>query len=188
MICFDSNNKPKTFKIYKLNFSEIKDFDTSIVDTEYSKYEYENSSSLTNTDETKMYFPDLRSKSFPGDYDDYVYNGDVINIPSASEYTSGFETFRIVNNDLTEMWRKNAVYCRWGYQNSLSANDVPYLLNNSLLFEDYNRTTNPFDPIPKRIERNLDYFYTINSSTSSYIHHTLHVERQNNSGTRMVER
>ena len=41
---------------------------------------------------------------------------------------------------------------------------------------------NPFDPNPQRIERNLDYFYTINSSTSSYIHHTLHVEKQNSSG------
>ena len=172
----DSNNAPKNFKIYRLNFTDIKDFDTSIVDTEYSKYEYENSSSLTNTDETKMYFPDLRSKSFPGDYDDYVYNGDVINIPSASEYTSGFETFRIVNNDLTEMWRKNAVYSRWGFENSLSANDQPYLLNNSSLFESFNRSANPFLPIPSRTERNLDYFYTVNSSTSSYVHHTLHVE------------
>jgi hypothetical protein len=172
----DSNNAPKNFKIYRLNFTDIKDFDTSIVDTEYSKYEYENSSSLTNTDETKMYFPDLRSKSFPGDYDDYVYNGDVINIPSASEYTSGFEAFRIVNNDLTEMWRKNAVYSRWGFENSLSANDQPYLLNNSSLFESFNRSVNPFLPIPSRTERNLDYFYTVNSSTSSYVHHTLHVE------------
>ena len=49
-------------------------------------------------------------------------------------------------------------------------------LNNSLIFEDYNRTENVSDIHPKRIERNLDYFYTINSATSSYLHHTLHVE------------
>lgn len=176
----DSSNAPKTFKIYKLNFSEIKDFDTSIVDTEYSKYEYEKSDSITNTDETKMYFPDLRSSSFPGDYDDYVYKGDVINIPSSSEYTSGFETFRIVSNDLSEIWRKNPVYSRWGFENSISANDQPYLLNNSDIFEDFNRSVNPFLPIPSRIERNLDYFYTVNSATSSYIHHTLHVEDHTN--------
>ena len=36
------------------------------------------------------------------------------------------------------------------------------------------------DPFPKRIERNLDYFYTVNSATSSYLHHTLHVENVNN--------
>jgi hypothetical protein len=176
----DSNNKPKTFKIYKLNFSEIKDFDTSIVDTEYSKYEYEKSDSITNTDESKMYFPDLRSRSFPGDYDDYVYKGDVINIPTSSEYTSGFETFRIVNNDLSEIWRKNPVYSRWGFENSISANDQPYLLNNSNLFESFNRSVDPFSPIPSRMSRNLDYFYTVNSATSSYTHHTLHVEDHTN--------
>ena len=32
---------------------------------------------------------------------------------------------------------------------------------------------------PKRIERNLDYFYTINSDSSDYIHHTLHLEEYN---------
>jgi hypothetical protein len=178
----DANNPPKMFNIYKLKFTDIKDFDDKIIDTEYSKYEYEKEFSLTDTDETKMYLTDLTSNTIPRNYDDFTYKGDVINIPTSSEYTANYETFKIDKDNLSEIWRKNAVYCRWGYQNSLSANDVPYLLNNSLLFEDYNRTTNPFDPIPKRIERNLDYFYTINSSTSSYIHHTLHVERQNNSG------
>jgi len=172
----DKNNDPKKFKIYRVNFTEIKDFDTSIVDTEFSKYEYEKYDEITHTDETKLHFPDLRSKSHPIDIDDYLYKGEVVNIPTSSEYTSGLETFRIVNNDLSELWRKNPVHCRWGFQSSLSANDYPYLLNNSDLFEDYNRTANPFLPIPSRIERNLDYFYTINSSTSSYVHHSLHIE------------
>lgn len=172
----DKDNKPKNFKIYRVNFTDIKDFDTSIIDTEFSKYEYENSNDITRTDETKMYLPDLRSSSFPSDIDDYIYKGEVTNIPTSSEYTANLETFRIVNNDLSELWRKNPIHCRWGFQNSLSANDYSYLLNNSNVFEDYNRTVNPFLPIPSRIERNLDYFYTINSSTSSYIHHSLHVE------------
>lgn len=172
----DANNPPKKFNIYKLKFTDIKDFDTKIVDTEYSKYEYENEYELTNTDETKMYLPNLYSKTYPKNYDDFIYNGEVINIPISSEYTANYETFKISNGELSQIWRRNPVYCRWGFQNSLAANDVPYLLNNSLLFEDYNRTANPFNPIPERIERNLDYFYTINSSTSSYIHHTLHVE------------
>jgi len=178
----DANNPPKKFNIYKLKFTDIKDFDTRIVDTEYSKFEYEKKYDLTETDESKMYMIDLSSKSIPRNYDDFVYKGEVINIPVSSEYTANYETFKIDNGDLSEIWRKNDVYCRWGFQNSISANDVPYLLNNSLLFEDYNRTTNPFDPNPKRIERNLDYFYTINSSTYSYVHHSLHVEKQNKSG------
>ena len=172
----DENNPPKKFRIFRLNFSDICDFDTSIVDTEFSKYEYEKEDDITRTDETKMYFPDLRTKSYPFSLDDYVYKGEVVNIPTSSEYTSNLETFRIVNNDLNELWRKNPIYCRWGFQKSISSNDYPYLLNNSNIFEDYNRTTNPFLPIPSRIERNLDYFYTVNSSTSSYIHHSLHVE------------
>ena len=178
----DRDNAPKKFNIYKLKFTDIKDFDDKIIDTEYSKYEYENKFTLTDTDETKMYLTNLDSKTFPKNYDDFTYNSEVVNIPVSSEYTANYETFKIDRGSLSEIWRKNATYCRWGFQNSLSSNDVPYLLNNSLTFEDYNRTANPFDPDTKRIERNLDYFYTINSSTSSYVHHTLHVEKQTISG------
>jgi hypothetical protein len=178
----DSNNPPKKFKIYKLKFSDIKDFDDRIVDTEYSKYEYEKVNELTLTDETKMYLENLLSNSNPKDLDDFIYQNEVVNIPVSSEYTANYETFKIENNDLSEIWRKNPVYCRWVYQNSLSANDYPYLLNNSDIFEDFNRTSNTLDPNPKRIERNLDYFYTINSSTSSYLHHSLHIEKLDDNG------
>lgn len=179
-LTIDSNNPPKNFKIYRLRLTDIKDFDTRVVDTEYSKFEYEKKEDLTITDETKLYTIDPRSNSNPKDLNDYNYKDKVVNIPTSSEYTANYETFRILNNDLTELWRKNTTHCRWAYQDSLSANDYPYLMNNSSLFEDYNRSTNPFDPDPKRIERNLDYFYTINAGTTSYTHHTLHVE--NNTG------
>jgi len=175
----DQNNPPRAFKIFRLKFTDIKDFDTAIVDTEYSKYEYEKKSDLTTTDEPKMYTVDLRSNSNPKDLNDYNYKDTVTHIPVSSEYTANYETFRIFNKDLTELWRKNSTYCRWVYQDSLSANDYPYLMNNSTLFEDFNRSVNPFDINPKRIERNLDYFYTINSSTASYIHHSLHIENNN---------
>ncbi|MCK9476359.1 MAG: hypothetical protein M0R46_10585 [Candidatus Muirbacterium halophilum] len=169
--------KPNSFNIFKLKFTDIKDFDTRIIDTEYSKYEYEKKDTLTLTDESKMYLVNLDSKSNPKNYDDFYFNEDVVNIPVSSEYTANYETFKITNNELSDIWRKNPVYCRWCFQNSLSANDMPYLLNNSLLFEDFNRTTNPYNVIPNRIDRNLDYFYTINSSTASYTHHTLHIEK-----------
>lgn len=168
---------PNSFNIIKLKFTDIKDFDTRIIDTDYSKYEYEKKDSLTLTDESKMYLTNLDSKSNPKNYDDFYFNEEVVNIPVSSEYTANYETFKITNNELSDIWRKNSVYCRWCFQNSLGANDVPYLLNNSLLFEDFNRTSNPYNIIPNRIDRNLDYFYTINSSTASYIHHTLHIEK-----------
>ena len=37
----DKNNPPKKWSIYKLKFTDIKDFDNRIVDTESSKFEYE---------------------------------------------------------------------------------------------------------------------------------------------------
>jgi len=172
----DFNNPPKVFNFYRCKFSDIKDFDNKIVDTVYSRFEYEKKDQLSNTEESKMYLVDLNDSEIPKRFDDYTIDGEVVNIPVSSEYTANHETFKIESNDLSPIWRKNSNYCRWVYQNSLSANDYPYLLNNSLIFEDYNRTVNPFDPEINRPERNLDYFYTINSSTSSYEHHSLHVE------------
>ena len=172
----NSDNPPKKFSIYRVNFTDIKDFDTKILDTEYSKFEYQKEDELTQTDETKIYLENYLTKGDPVDYDDFIYKGEVVNIPVSSEYTAGYETFKVTKNELSDIWRKNSVYCRWSYQNSISANDYPYCLNNSTIFEDFNRSVNVFDPNPSRIERNLDYFYTINSSTSSYVHHSLHIE------------
>ena len=91
----DKDNAPKKFTIYKLKFTDIKDFDDKVIDTEYSKYEYEKSNELTETDETKMYLVDLLSKSSPKDYDDFIYQEKVVNIPVSSEYTANYETFKI---------------------------------------------------------------------------------------------
>jgi len=172
----DGQNAPKSFSIYRASFTDIKDFDTNIVDTEYSKYEYEKETELTLTDEPKLYMENPLTESDPKGLDDFIYKGEVVNIPVSSEYTANYETFKVVKGELSDIWRKNPVYCRWSYQNSLSSNDYPYPLNNSFLFEDFNKTVNPFENTPIRSERNLDYFYTINSSTSSYLHHSLHVE------------
>ena len=172
----DGENPPKKFKIYRLSLSDIKDFDDKIVDTEYSKFEYEKESEITDTEETKLYMSNLNSTTHPKELDDFKYKNKVVHIPVSSEYTANHETFKIVGDDVSPIWRKNSVHCRWAFENSLGANDYPYALNNSIRFEDYNRSTNPFDPDPNRGERNLDYFYTINSSTFSYLHHTLHVE------------
>jgi hypothetical protein len=165
------------FKIYRLNFSDIKDFDTRIIDTEYSKFEYEEVDKLTNTDESKMYLENLSVEGFPKPLDDFIVDDKVVNIPVSSEYTANFETFKVSDLGLSKIWRLNPVYSRWVYKNSLSANDYPYPLNNSLIFERFNRTTNIFNEIPKRVDRNLDYFYTIGSDSNRYKHHSLHVER-----------
>lgn len=178
----DENNAPKKFDIYRLKFSDIKDFDTRIVDTETSKFEYEKENELTNTYESKLYLNNLNSDTVPKQVDDFYLNDKVVRIPVSSEYTANNETFKINGGQLSPIWRKNPVYCRWAFEGSLSANDYPYTLNNSSTFEQHNRTANTFELWPKRIERNLDYFYTINSSSNAYLHHTLHVEKADAAG------
>src|SRR5574343_740864 len=105
----DSNNPPKNFKISKVKFSDIKDFDTQIVNTEYSKFEYDIDSVLTNTDETKMYTTDLRSSANPRDLNDYKLNNEVVNIPCTSEFIATGEIFEIEkgesNGSLSPIWR-----------------------------------------------------------------------------------
>jgi hypothetical protein len=171
----DSQNPPKKFAIYRCKFTDIMDFDTNIVETDFSKYEYIKKTQLTQTDETKMYVVNQESKSNPKDYDDFKINDVVVNIPTSSEYTANSETFRIIDNNLSSLWKKNAQRLKWGYQNSISSSDYPYLLNNSFISEDFNRTTNTFDPKPNRQERNLDYFLTINPDSNDYLFHSLHV-------------
>lgn len=171
------NNSPSNFKIYRAKFTDIKDFDTSIIDTEFSKFEYEKRNELTKTEETKMFLTDLRSNANPPSYDDFKFKGQTEMVPVSSDYTANLETFRISDKKLTDLWRKNPVHCRWGYQNSLSMNDYPYLLNNNDIHEEFNRTVNTQNSIPNRVDRNLDYFYTLNSGTTSYLHHSIHIEK-----------
>ena len=171
---------PIEFNIYKCKFTNIKQFDTDIVDTEYSKFEYIKSNSLTNTDEPKMYVEDLESTSNPKDLVEFRLQNNIINLPTSSEYTANSETFRIISNSLSSLWRKNEVRLKWGFVGSLSSNDYPYLLNNSFLSEDYNRTCDTSGTELSRTKRNLDFFYTINSDSDDYSFHSLHIEDYKN--------
>ena len=170
------DNPPIEFNVYKLKFTDIKDFDTEIIETDYAKFEYWKSNLLTDTDEPKLYVQDLNSNNNPKNNVEFKIQNKVVNIPVSSEYTANQETFRIIDNSLNALWRKNAERLKWGFIGSNSSNDYPYLLNNSFLSEDYNRTCNTKDAAISRERRNLDYFYTVNSESSDYTHHTLHVE------------
>ena len=178
-LSISQNNQPISFPIYRLCFTDVKDFDTCVVDNDFSKFEYEKANSLTTTEETKMYYTDLRSKSNPPSFDDFTFQGKTQFIPVSSDYTANMETFRIstIDNTLGGLWRKNPISCRWGVQNSISAHDRPYLLNNNLVHEKFNRTVDTQNSSPDRNGRNLDYFYTFNSGTTSYLDHSLHLEK-----------
>ena len=174
-----STNKPKSFNIYRLNFTDIKDFDVQLIDNNYSKYEYETNGELMDRNrEPKMFVTDFRTNSKPLTFEQFNVKGvQVINIPAASDYTANLETFRTVGSDLTELWSKNPIHCRFGYQKSISKSNVPYLLNNNSIYESFNRCAELYDIKPSRRNRNLDYFYTINSGGTDYLHHSLHIEK-----------
>jgi hypothetical protein len=171
----DVTGLPKNFNIYKLKFLDIKDFDTQIVETEYARYEYEYKNKLNITDETKLYATNLIDNSNPKPLDEFNISGEFRNIPVSSEYIATGELFKIDNNDLTDIWKKNPKFVKWAISRSNSSYDYPYLLNNNFLSEDFNRTVNPFNSIPLREDRNLDYFYSIMTGTNSYSFNSLHI-------------
>jgi hypothetical protein len=178
---------PISFPIYKLQFTEIKQFDETIVETKFTYHQYEIENIVTQTDEPKMYLTDLASNYYPKPKAEFTINNAVTSIPASSHYTANSELFRIIPNqnnsyDLNGLWNKNSIYVKWGFKNSLSTNEYPYYLNNSFISEINNKTADNFAIYPQKIGRNLEYFYSINSSTASWFYHSLHIEEiQNNS-------
>lgn len=176
-ILISNTKEPIKFNIYKAKFTDVKDFDNEIVSTNFAKFEYEKDDQLTLTDESKLYVDNI----ITGGIDDFKFGSDVVYIPVSSEYTSNNETFRIMDDDsLTPLWSKNPDFIKWGYQNSICSNNYSYLLNNSLVADPFNSSTNFIDKVPSRVQKNLDYFYSLNSDNVDYLHHSLHIEDQEN--------
>lgn len=175
------DNPPLTFPIFKLNFTDIKEFDTNIVNSDWTRIEYELENKLTTTDEPKMYAKNLESGTIPLEFDQFIIDNELVNIPTSSEYVATQEIFEITNysdssiDNLTSLWRKNKDFVKWGFQESLNNYDYPYRFNNSLFSDDMNRSTNVYLDKPSRVERNLDHFYTINPDNNNYIDYTLHL-------------
>lgn len=172
-----SNNKqntPPIFEIYKINFTNICDFDNTIKETKFAGYEYENINLLDNIDSTK------EGKFYPNDYNLTNYESDLItDNPCSSEYIASDEYFSLDKvNELSQLWRKNPTICKWGFSGSISHNDYPYRANNQISNIDrYNRAPNPFLlDSGSRSSNNLDYFYTFGVPDKKYINHSLHID------------
>ena len=184
----NSDNPPINFKIYKLDFLDIKDFDNNIINTKYANYEYEREGVVSPTQEPKLITENGNSQSEPKDLNNYIYEEELVNIPVTSEYIADMEIFAVDNLEdqenvtLEDIWYKNPKFVKWSQQNSISGNDYPYRLNNNFGGEEYNRTSNPYDTLPKRVERNLDYFYTINPDSNDYLEHSLHLNITDDDG------
>ena len=164
----DVNNLPKSFKIYQYNFNDIKDFDLNILDTDFSKFEFEFEEDITNTEEPKLYENDL-SFSDSDIIQKYLYKNKVVSIPT-SEYLSTHELYEVTDNNTlpNKMWKKNGKLAKWGIDGSLSNNDYPYMFNINHKADSYNRTTDTSELIPDRQSRNEDYFYTLSDSTFNF--------------------
>lgn len=163
------NNKPLTYKIYRVNFSDIKDFDYDRLNTSYSDFQYEKSY-YTESNEERLNIVEYRDKSNPKKYklnrvnEDGQYKKMVI----SSEYISDGDLYEIkdsiINKEKTmnSMWNKTQTINKWMYKDSLSHCDYPYKLNNSYdVGGIYNRTVNTDLNVANITQNNLDYFYRI---------------------------
>lgn len=178
-IKIDFINKPLSYNIFKLKLSDIKYFDNRIVNTDISNFEYQIKNEVINTNEPKLYMENYNSTGFPKEIEKIIFKNKELSIPVSSEYTANLETFKVDNNRISDIWQINSDYCRWGYTNSLNMYDYPYIFNNSFLLEEYNRSVSLDNTIPSNIDRNLDYFYTLNNNKHLYDFNTVDINKEN---------
>lgn len=162
---------PLTYQVYRIRFSDIKDFDFDRVNTQYSDFDYEQSV-YHKTNEVKLHATEYRDSADPKEYKLHEYGEDgqyqIKNV--SSEYIATDELFEITKNhkELSPIWRKNQSVCKWGYEGSNSHCDYPYKLNNSLRTGSvFNRTVNPFKYESEEINKTHDYFYRVGNFNSS---------------------
>ena len=145
--------------IFDFIFNDICDFDTNIVNTKYSDFEYDNNKILNTTAEPKIY------REVNNEKDLYILDNNYVNIPTTSEYISTGELFEVYKNDdvykLNNLWKKNPIFCKFGYINSIDSSDYIHRINPI-----FDHSKVDIDSIiPNRSLKNLDYFYNINFNT-----------------------
>lgn len=184
-----NNSSPLTYKIYKVKFSDIKDFDFDRVETGYSDFDYEKSE-YYKTVEDKLTAIEYRDISNPKSKKIYDFNNngqyELMNV--SSEYISSDELFEISKNKLSDIWRKNQSICKWGYQGSISHSDYPYKLNNSLTSGNiFNKTSDIFNTIPHIQDKNLDYFYRVGNFIDNNNESIFYLKQSTNISTDLLD-
>ena len=168
---YSYNTKPLSYPVYRLKFSDIKDFDFNRVNTHFADFDYEKDT-YNVTPEHKLYAVDYTNKSVLNKSfmvhprgEDGQYQ--IMNV--SFEYIADDELYEISFNNLTDIWRKNQSVAKWGFAGSNSNCDYPYKLNNSIDVGDiFNRTSNIKSSVPNELEKNLDYFYRIGNFFYGY--------------------
>jgi hypothetical protein len=156
---------PLMYQVYRIRFSDVKDFDFDRVHTNFSDFDYEKSY-YYKTNEVKLNATEYRDIDDPKNYKLHESGEDgqfeIKNI--SSEYIANDELFEISSNhkNISDIWRKNQSVCKWGYEGSNSHCDYPYKLNNSLRTGSiFNKVVNPFKYESDDIQKTHDYFYRI---------------------------
>lgn len=167
----ENKEKPLIFKVYRIKFRDIKDFDFSRIDTGFANFDFNKKDEYSITTEHKLYSVEHRDASDSIVFKYYentnINSGNIINV--SSEYIASDELFEIDKNGLTDIWMKNQSVCKWGYKNSISHSDYPYKLNNSNKVGSlYNKTTDVFSKNPNILSKTHDYFYRIGDFYSSF--------------------
>ena len=167
----NEDGSPLSFKIYRVKFLDIKDFDFDRINTKYSDFDYEKSE-YYETPEVKLYANEYRDNSIPirKKLHDKGEDGQYKPMIISSEYSSCDETFEIRSNRITPIFEKNQSICKWVYDGSISHSDYPYKLNNNFNCGGvYNRTVNTEMITSNVKEKTLDYFYRIGDFYSKEI-------------------
>lgn len=189
---------PITLPIFRVKFSDIKDFDFDRVNTKFSDFDYE-MSQYVETPEEKLFAYNYNDESIPPEKKTgrkgYSGQGEMSII--SSEYIADDELYEIIDlgeqntfsnipnqvtktYELNEIWRKNQSIVKWGFMGSISHADYPYKLNNNYeVGGPYNRTTNPFYIIPDVNEKNMDYFYRLGNFYKKDNGQTINVYHKN---------
>jgi len=163
------NRKPMVYSIYKVKFSDIKDFDFDRVTTKYSNFDYEKTK-YYETKEDKLHSIDYKSETYPKQIKKEPVGNESQDKPIivSSEYIADDELYETkISGNISDIWKKNQSICKWGFQGSISHSDYPYKLNNSnKVGSSFNRTTDVFNNNPNIYNKNLDYFYRIGNFLS----------------------
>lgn len=182
----NENEKPLVYSIYKITFTEIKDFDFNRINTKFSDFDYEQSN-YTEIKEEKLYSVNYKSNTYPKPYKKGKKGNIDQDKPIAvsSEYVASNELYENNNGKISDIWKKNQSVCKWGFQNSISHSDYSYKLNNNKNIGNiFNRTTDVFSNKADIYKKNLDYFYRIgnlidsNNNPIYYLNQTTNIQTE----------
>lgn len=163
-------NPPKEFELFCFEFSDIKNFDQNILQTDFSEFQYDSENKIIDTDEKKFYEKNFKFEGSLKPQEEYIFKNEVKNLPLSSEFLSTSELFEVIDGQTKPniLWRKNQGVVKWGIEKSISNFDYPYMFNNNKNAGEYNRTTDVSLKKPNRSSNNLDYFYNFSPENSDF--------------------